>query len=236
MGYTKQTMEHTANELFYFYYRETREEFDRVRKFDELVDSYLNQEFDSLVEIHTDVGIMFSPLFTKLSYTLHTSIIITCIILVEQEIKRFSEALKNELNLKLSIKDIKGSLLQCFRTYITKVADLNIELDEDIWKDINGAFQIRNCLIHYNGSLKNFFKVNVIKEFETKHGIPIIEEEEIVGKGDKLTIDGNISKKILDITLIFFETIYVYALERFPGQYTIDDIHDLKNIDFTSFV
>ncbi len=211
-------MEYTANSLFFGNYLDASERLHEIEQFREYVDILLKKEKQYFEEeAHPDVEMEFLPLFAEtFPPILHSSLIISCVILVELELKGFSQTLKDKLNLKLSIGDLSGSLLERFKKYITRVAGLDIKLDEDIWKDIIGVFEIRNCLVHHYGSLERFSRRSVIKDFVTRHNTPIIEE-------NVLKFDENTSQKILDITSEFFETIYAIALEHFPGKYKLQN-------------
>ena len=187
---------------------------DDIEQFREHVDAFLCQEKTFYEEeAHPDLELEFLPLFAEtFPPILHSSIIISVAILLEQEIRGYSVALIDSLGLKLKFNDLSGSVLERLRTIITKVAGLNLDQLDVRWDDTVGLFEIRNCLVHAGGDLSDFQRASIVRTFAERHGTPECTD-------DMMQIDSATSKLALEIASDFLDGIYSIALTKFPGHY-----------------
>jgi len=164
-------------------------------------------------EAHADLRIEFLPLFAEtFPPILHSSIIISIAILLEQEMRGFCGALIDALGLNLKFNDLSGTVLERLRTLTTKVAQLELDPVDVRWEDTVGLFEIRNCLVHAGGQLTEFQRASALRAFAARHGTPDCSDTSI-------RIDAATSKLALEIASDFLDGIYGIALVRFPGQY-----------------
>lgn len=204
-----------SNSLFFGNFLDGSSRLCDLEQFREYVEGFLQGERRHLEEeAHPDIEREFLPLFAEtFPPILHSSIIISTVILVEQELRGFSNALIEALDLKLKFNDLAGSILEKFRTLVSKVADLQLEQTHVRWDDVVGLFEIRNCLVHAHGQLSEFQRTPTIRAFLKRHGTPECDET-------TMTIDAKTSQIALNIASDFLENIYSLAIERFPGQYS----------------
>lgn len=96
---------------------------------------------------------------------LRRSIIISTIILLESGIDMYCRDFQKHKKNKIDYKDLKGDLLDRLKLYSTKILNSSFDFSSQLWQDIVGLYEIRNCIIHNNGSLENFGKRKVIENF-----------------------------------------------------------------------
>jgi len=187
---------------------------DDLERFREHVDAFLLRETKHLEEeAHPVPEVESLPLFAEaFPPILHSSVIISSVILLEQEMRGYSVALLDAIASDLKFNDLSGSVLERFKTVVTKVAKLPLDTKDLTWEDVVGVFEIRNCLVHAGGSLTDFSRASTVKAFSGRHGTPDCS-------GDMLTIDTCTSKVTLKIASAFLEGIYDVALRAFPGHY-----------------
>ncbi len=178
------------------------------------MDAFLSREKTYFEEdAHPDLELEFLPLFAEtFPPILHSSIIISVAILLEQEMRGFCRALIDALDLKLKFNDLSGTVLERLRTLTTKVAQLELDPANVRWDDTVGLFEIRNCLVHAGGDLTEFQRAQTVRAFGARHGTPKCSETSI-------RIDSATSKLALEIASDFLDGIYSIALVRFLGHY-----------------
>ncbi|BCM25102.1 hypothetical protein [Methyloradius palustris] len=202
------------NLLFFGNFVDGSSRLNDLEQFREHAEGFLQREriyFEE--EAHPDIEREFLPLFAEtFPPILHSSIIISTAILLEQELRGFSNALIEALNLKLKFNDLSGSIFEKFRTLVSKVANLSLDQTAVRWDDTIGLFEIRNCLVHAHGQLSEFQRASTIRAFSAKYGTPECDDS-------TMTVDARTSQLALEITSTFLEGIYSLAIERFPGDY-----------------
>jgi hypothetical protein len=203
------------NELFYGNALEASSRLCDLEQFYEYLDNYLKrEEIFFKEEAHVDLEIEFLPLFANtFPPLLYSSIIISSVMLVELELRGFSDTLKEYLSLPIGISDLQGSLFDRFRKYAGALARLDMEFSASYWDDISGIYEIRNCLVHNYGSLERFSKRATIESFARKHDTPLIQNNAI-------HIKDSTALKSLQIVSMFFDNLYGSALRKFSGKYT----------------
>lgn len=185
-----------------------------LEQFREHMEAFLRREQTYFVEeAHPDLELEFLPLFAEtFPPILHSSVVISTAILLEQEMRGFSGALIDALGLKLKFNDLSGSVLERFRTLVVKVASLDLNPNQVPWDDMVGLFEIRNCLVHAGGSLSEFQRAPTVHAFASRHGTPDCSDT-------VMTISAETSELVLRIASRFLDSIYDLALTRFPGHY-----------------
>lgn len=202
------------NELFFDKYLDASSRLYDLEQFQEHAEGFLRREREYFEEeAHPDLEREFLPLFAEtFPPILHSSIIISTIIFLEQELRVFSGALIDALGLKIRFNDLAGSIIERFRTLTTKIADLRVDEDSAFrWEDLVGLYELRNCLVHAQGQLCEFQRSSTVRSFSARHGTPTCNDDAVV-------VDAASSALALDIVSSFVETVYAAALERFPGH------------------
>lgn len=149
---------------------------------------------------------------------LRRSTIISTTIILENSLDIYCNHYKKHDKSLLGVKDLKGDLLGRFKVYSQKVINLNFNFSSKMWQNINSIYELRNCIVHNNGSLINFGKSSVIKEFVKTNSYFKINGSQAEGcEILEITFDGCIYC-IETIENFFLELSYL-AFERFPGHY-----------------
>jgi hypothetical protein len=160
----------------------------------------------SLQSIVQDKSDLLAEPFPRL---LHTGVIISTVILLEQELDSFAHSLQKVQGLKLCLGDLRGSLVERFKKYCLCVARLPFPVSDSNWQDLRGVLEIRNCLVHNDGLLEGFEKAPTVKAFMTRHGTPHAE-------GGRLCVAADTSLKVIDVVKLFIESIHKGALQKYP--------------------
>ncbi len=205
-----------ANDELFSGYLNACSKINDLDQFKEYSDALLNRErawFEE--EAHVDLEQEFLPLFAEtFPPILHTSIVISSVILLENEIKIFSGLLDKHQSNKLSINDMSGSLLEKFKKYVGGLAGLDFDFAGSNWRDIKGLYEIRNCLVHNGGSIDKFSNFKTIQDFSARHNTPLQEN-------DVLVLDAESSNVAVSLISNFIDGIYASALRLFPGKHNI---------------
>ncbi|MBL7153221.1 MAG: hypothetical protein ISS79_05855 [Phycisphaerae bacterium] len=138
------------------------------------------------------------------------SFIVTLIITLDSEFRRFCELLRGIEDISLKWTELRGSALDRFKTYCEKVAGLTIPHGIKYLSPIRGLIETRNCIIHSNGSTENFGKAKAVEDLaHSIKGINIVR-----GHYMEFTYDACI--QCADIIMAFMEQWYHAALDRYP--------------------
>jgi hypothetical protein len=153
-----------------------------------------------------DISInMFAESFTSI---LFDSVLISTWLFMEAEFKGYCNAMRTAMKMELSYSDLKGSVIDRFRKYTSKVLKLDFKLTNDNWEDFKAINEIRNSLVH--GVIEN---KQLINKFIKHHKLTGLLLE------DNISIDKTHLTVIITLCRLFIERIYCVALEKFPGQY-----------------
>jgi hypothetical protein len=114
------------------------------------------------------------------------------------------------VGLKICYKDFKGDLLERFKTFSLKILNSTFDFNSQLWQDIVGLYEIRNCLIHNNGSLDNFGKHKTIESFIKRNRSFCKNENNFIEITHKACLLG------LNIVDTFYDAITSFAFECFP--------------------
>jgi hypothetical protein len=148
---------------------------------------------------------MFSESFSSI---LFRSVLISAWAIMESEFKGYCNAMQGSMGIVLSFSELKGSAIERFRNYVTKVLKLDLELTNENWEDLKAINEIRNSLVH--GVVEN---KQLINKFMNRKRLP-----GLLHRGNIILDESNL-KVIITVCRLFVERIYFAALEAFPGQY-----------------
>ena len=152
---------------------------------------------------------MFSESFTS---TLYNSVLISAWVFMEAEFKGYCNAMQKAKGIVLTYSDLKGPAILRFRNYTLKVLKLDLRLKDENWEDLKAINEIRNSLVHTDGSVGNKKLVN---NFIKRHKVTgLLREENIV-------LSKNILMLIIMLFRLFIQRIYYVALESFPGEHVL---------------
>lgn len=132
----------------------------------------------------------------------------------EQSLKFLCDNLSEVEGARLRSSDLKGDVLDKFKTYFLKVLDLDLGFSKSYeWKTLNIFKEIRNIIVH-NGSV--YEKSNHSKEIQT-----------YIQKNDKIRLNDN-SEFIFEYEIIsdFVEVIENFYLAVFSNIYQFKIKHE----------
>ena len=141
----------------------------------------------------------------------HETHAISCIVLLERICRDFVKELAYALPSKLTLNDLSGSVIERFRTYCEKVANLQFNLSDEDWQTVQGLLAIRNALIHTGGRVESSRERRLIENFVRSHGTPEITD-------GQLRLSRTTSELYLDSLSNFVNAIFHAALDRFPAE------------------
>jgi hypothetical protein len=150
---------------------------------------------------------MFSESFSSI---LFDSVLISVWVFMEAEFKGYCGAMQRTMAVTLNYSDLRGSTIERFKNYTSKVLKLDLRLRDENWEDLKAINEIRNSLVHTDGVVGN---KKLINNFIKRHKLTDLLCE------DKISVDKSILIIIITLCRLFIERIYYVALEKFPGQY-----------------
>jgi hypothetical protein len=159
--------EFDANDIFCGNFVDATSRLGEIEQFSEYMGLYLKNEAKYFrEEAHVDLEIEYLPLFAEtFPPILYSSLIISAAIVTELEMRGYADTLRKARGLELGLNDFSGSMLERFRAYAGKLTQLPIDWSRARWEDVVGLFEIRNCLVHSGGNLREFGRANVVRAF-----------------------------------------------------------------------
>ena len=150
---------------------------------------------------------MFTESFTS---TLFESTLISAWVFMEAEFKGYCNAMQKAMGIDLSYSDLKGSAIERFRVYTSKVLSLDFRLKDENWEDLQAINEIRNSIVHSEGNVRNKRLVTSFLKRNKLSGL--------LSNG-KMSFDKNSLSIIITICRLLIQRIYSVALHKFPGEY-----------------
>jgi hypothetical protein len=185
---------------------ELRSYLNEVRNFIEVTNHHLQNDKIKGYDNDTLADLKYHYEYTHGDIS-RKSILISTIILLESGIDIYCKDFQKQQKLKIGYKDLKGDLLDRFKFYSLKILNSSFDFNSRLWQDISGLYEIRNCLVHNNGSLENFGKRKVIEEFVKRNRSFEITEDEFIEITHQACLFGldSIDKFHVEITMFAFE-------------------------------
>lgn len=130
--------------------------------------------------------------------------------LLEQALRAVALGLKQALDLRLDLGDIKGSLMERFRKYVRGLACLDLDVPEAQWRDISAVYEIRNCLVHAGGDLSRFAGSQAVRAFAQPGNLAFVSD-------GRIELDRVSATRLVAATSLFLNQLYRALLLNFPG-------------------
>ncbi|SHM33597.1 hypothetical protein [Chryseobacterium polytrichastri] len=146
---------------------------------------------------------------------LRTSVIVSLVTIIENEFHNFCNMLKLIKNLKIKHNSFKGTILEQFKIYITDVYSLRFDLNANDWQLLNEIVELRNCIVHHDSNLEDWYgrkfaKAETIKNLSKK--IPDIGIENDL---NNITLNNGSCEECIKIVESFFNSLYKHTLNLF---------------------
>jgi hypothetical protein len=206
-------MDHAeAHDLLWSKYLDASSRLLDLERYLEHTQAYLHREQTYYRdEAHPDLEMEFLPLYRDtFPPILNASVIVSVVMLLEQEIRELAGALIAALDLKVKFNDLAGPVLERFRILATKVVGLTLEDTRFQWADLVGLFELRNCIVHSQGVLSDFQRSAVVSTFASKH------QPSLLANGQAVPTDKT-SEIAVRMASRFLLVAYASALQRCPG-------------------
>jgi hypothetical protein len=152
---------------------------------------------------------------------LRKSIIISIVILLENELDTYCEDFKEHKGIAVSYRDFRGDLLDKFKLFSVKILGSDFDFQSSLWQDIVGLYEVRNSLVHNNGLISNFGKRRTVENFVNRNKSYSIDDNERIIISHQACLDS------IAFVEAFFEEITRYAFKVFPDRYEADTTDDL---------
>jgi hypothetical protein len=146
---------------------------------------------------------------------LRSSVIVSLVSLLEVELQRICNAFKKSLLLKISHSDFKGTIIDQFKIYLTKVVMISYNFGATEFESIREIIELRNCLVHYEGVIEDFYgrkfdRVKTLKNLNQKFSsIQVIDDEYVY-------LDKEACLNCINVVERFLHEIYLAILKSFP--------------------
>lgn len=145
-----------------------------------------------------------------------TSVIVSLVTIIENEFHNFCNMLQRINNLKIKHNSFKGTILEQFKIYITDVNSLKFDLNENDWKLLNEIVELRNCIVHHDSNLEDWYgrkfaKVETIKNLSKKISAIEIDED-----SNNINLNEGSCEECIKIVELFFDNLYKHSLNLFP--------------------
>lgn len=192
--------------------RELQSYLNEVQKFIEVTNHHLQNDRIKGHDFQTLELLKYHFEFSH-GDILRKSIVISTIILLEFGIDLYCKEFREQQKLKIGHQDLKGDLLDRFKFYSIKILNSDFDFNSLLWQDISGLYEIRNCLVHKNGSLQYFGKKKVVEEFVKRNRSFEITESEHLEITHEACMFG------LDTINQFYDKITRFAFTVYPDFY-----------------
>lgn len=188
---------------------ELRSYLNEVHKFIEVTNHHLQNDKIKGYDTNTLETLKYHYEYTH-GDILRKSILISTIILLESGIDMYCKDFQKQQKLKVGYKDFRGDLLDRFKLYSLKILNSSFDFNSRLWQDICGLYEIRNCLVHNNGSLDNFGKRKVVEGYVKRNPSFEITENDFIEITHQACLLG------LDSVDKFYDGITKFAFEIYP--------------------
>jgi hypothetical protein len=199
------------------------EKFVVIRAFQFEIEKLIDKENEVLQDIQAeydqdpmlfDRKLFFGKVFKN---NLRYATVISLVTLLEIELQNYCIELQRALSLKIKYDEFKGSILAQFKTYTSKLANLNIEFENQLWSNLRDVVELRNCIIHFDGYVEDWYgrkfnRVASIENLTKKFSSIEIDDREII------ILDKNACKDCIDIVEKFIKHIYECTFIKFPEK------------------
>jgi uncharacterized protein YutE (UPF0331/DUF86 family) len=118
--------------------------------------------------------------------------------------------MQKAMDIDLSYSDLKGTAIEKFNNYTSKILKLDLTLSNENWEDLKAISEIRNCLVHNEGIIgnkklvSNFTKRNKLNNFITDR--------------EKISIDKYNLTIIITLCRLYILRMYAVAFDKYPDQ------------------
>ena len=183
---------------------------DLLNSFLEEIPDFIQKNTSELSEIdvqkfgvYSQVGIAeaISKFMFEFENTLLKSFIVTLVIFLETEIGIYCDELKNQINVKETWENVRGTTIERLIEYTTKKLGMKLSVSEELWKKIDYIITLRSCIISFSGRIENFSSAKKIENLsKIVKGMSIKDTSVILSK--------EFCEECVEIVRKFLENLY----------------------------
>jgi len=108
---------------------------------------------EQLSEFEIDDVEEYAYYYDEFPKILRNHLLVSAYSLFEYDMKAICRSIKDKQNIRISLSDLKGNLLEQVKLY-WRLANLDLPCDQDTWEEISKYCKVRNCIVHDSGLIK----------------------------------------------------------------------------------
>lgn len=139
---------------------------------------------------------------TQMEPAMRFSVVTLIHTILETQLRAFCAGIQKERKLALKSGDLRGSAIDQSRTYLTKLAGMNVAQTPE-WDFLISCQKVRDCIVHGNGYLTDSNKKDLIALANRALGVAIVE--------DRLTVSRGFCDEYLNAVSRLFESLFRLA-------------------------
>jgi len=164
---------------------------------------YESEYFEDL-----DEKFLFNKWFPNIQ---RRSFIISLVTIFENETRAYCNILNKYDKVKIKYSDLRGSAIEKFVNYTTKLAGINYNFDKNVFENIKALIELRNCIVHSDGIITDYQKKSVIVKFAKSF-------EGIVFENGHIYLSYKYCRKALNLISEFFNEIFKSGFYKYESS------------------
>jgi hypothetical protein len=125
--------------------------------------------------------------------------IISLVTIIENETRAYCNTLYKHKKVPIKYSELRGSAIEKFLNYTEKLAGIKFDFSEEMIKSLKLLSELRNCIIHTDGYIKDCSNKQAIIDFSDKFG-------EI--KNGRIYLSKEFCQDALELVKKFFNEIF----------------------------
>lgn len=127
------------------------------------------EERDNFYDFYTDVYWQYAEGFPRM---LRNSFLVSCFSLLEREMAYICRRLKRDRQIAISWSDLRRDVDVLGRAKLYfKLSELPLSYDDATWQELKRYYKVRNCIVHWNGLVKELEADQDFIAYVTRKGI-----------------------------------------------------------------
>lgn len=173
---------------------------------------FQNRPKDDFIELQQKEYELYELIEDVLPRYFRNPIVITLWAIFESAIIEIAKEIKDQLDIPITLGDIKGDFLTRTNKYFNHIIKFSIDVRGDSWKQIRKFYLLRNAIAHGNGRLDNLKNPNDIKNILAWEK----ENSDISTMGGNIVCSPDFIKEIYSIVFTFLQNITKEVKTKYP--------------------
>lgn len=120
---------------------------------------------------------------------------------------------------RIKHSSFKGTILEQFKLYINEVVFINFDLNKNGWKALSEIIELRNCIVHHDNNLEDWYGRKFNKKESIKNLSKKINSIEVDEDFNNIILHENSCTDCIAIVEEFFDNLYKFTLKSYPREY-----------------